>query len=173
MGATPDRDTHSGVCRNRHAVLGVRLMAWRIPKRFGLKHPGFVVGLEVFKHDVPFFFSFDDAEKYLRKFVGAELCGDKDAGSALAHTGTAKDANGMSYLFVVFHKTPPLVGTLAHECAHVVIRICEERGIPIEADCDETFAYMLDYLVQESMDELVQLGKEGAFEDGTYNDPTT
>ncbi len=173
MGATPDRDTHSGVCRNRHAVLGVRLMAWRIPKRFGLKQPGFVIGLDMFQHDIPVFFNFDDAEKYLKKYVDATLCGDKDRGTALAHTGAAEDEQGIKYWFMVFHSTPPLVGVLAHECVHVAIRVCEERGVPIEEDCDETFAYMVGYLVQQTMDEMVQLAKEGAFEDGTYNDPTT
>jgi len=49
-------------------------------------------------------------------------------------------------------------GVLAHELFHLVVRICEDKGVPITANIqtgqcgDETGAYMLEYYYNEIID---------------------
>ena len=48
------------------------------------------------------------------------------------------------------------IGRLAHEVSHLVIRICDWKGVPFDGDRnnDETFAYLVDYFVIKALTEL-------------------
>jgi len=49
---------------------------------------------------------------------------------------------------------PDDYGRLAHEIAHLVVRICDWKGIPFDGynNNDETFAYLVDYFITEFLE---------------------
>lgn len=55
-----------------------------------------------------------------------------------------------------FDKTPDSIGTLSHEILHLVLRICEYKGIPVttEYNADETVAYLLDFYMRRALEKL-------------------
>lgn len=40
-------------------------------------------------------------------------------------------------------------GLLAHECAHAAVAVLERAGVPVSAEADEVFAYLLGWFVDE------------------------
>jgi hypothetical protein len=80
---------------------------------------------------------------------------------AHAEAGYVKSPDGLKYFYMLFNGTNPNIGTIAHEAVHVAGAICEQLGIPVNAENDETLAYMVDYLVQGTVDEFRALGSEG------------
>ena len=49
--------------------------------------------------------------------------------------------------------TPELLGTLAHEITHHVLRILDWKGIPVtvQYNADETMAYLVDYYMRNAI----------------------
>ena len=58
-------------------------------------------------------------------------------------------------------KTPEAIGVAAHEIFHLVVRICEWKGIPITAqnNQDETAAYLQDFYMCKYIDLLYKKPK--------------
>ncbi len=55
-----------------------------------------------------------------------------------------------------FKKTPECIGTAAHEIFHLVVRICDDKGIPLtrEENADETGAYLEDFYMRHFIGKL-------------------
>lgn len=51
-----------------------------------------------------------------------------------------------------FPKNPREYGTLAHEVAHAVTAMLDWKGVPIKANCDETFCNALGYGVTKILE---------------------
>lgn len=67
---------------------------------------------------------------------------------------TAQTFDGEPYRSIwlqSFKGKPYDYGVLAHEATHCAIRICENKGIPVDSwkTADETCAYLVDYIVSE------------------------
>jgi len=48
------------------------------------------------------------------------------------------------------------IATLTHEFTHVVNGILLHKGIPLNEDTDEVYAYFLEYLIRESLKKIVK-----------------
>ena len=72
-------------------------------------------------------------------------------------TGTVVDGADGNIFRIVWYEELSLreLGGLAHEVFHLVVRICEDKGIPIKANIedgrcgDETAAYLLEFYMKE------------------------
>jgi hypothetical protein len=87
----------------------------------------------------------DEFNNYLET-VGCEKMSGECAGAVV------EKPNDLDY--VVYIKDSLSMSTIAHELFHLVVRICEKRGIPIIAELsngsagDETGAYLIDYYMR-------------------------
>lgn len=50
---------------------------------------------------------------------------------------------------VMYLQSVKNLADVVHECSHMAIEICESRGIPITKGNDETFAYIMGYLIEQ------------------------
>lgn len=66
-------------------------------------------------------------------------------------------STGNSNIFLFFTKEFYL-GTLAHECIHIIFYIFERLGIKISNDSEEVFAYLMDTLYSYIYDTCKNLG---------------
>ena len=115
-----------------------------------LKH--IEINIPVFKSHLHYVFNCDCKEltKYChRKFdtdEDFELL--KDSNGAML-TLRSKDAVKRIVWLKKFDLSHENLGVLVHETTHAVIRILEWKGIPYSAENnqDETFAYLMDYLI--------------------------
>ena len=114
----------------------------------------FGVSLDVFKTDVGVFFDRKDFKKFIRKNFGIRLSDEDFSATADAEAGAVFNDEGVPYFYILFNQENPNIGVVAHESVHVSVAICEFLGIPINHDCDEILAYMVDYLVQSIVDEV-------------------
>ena len=55
-----------------------------------------------------------------------------------------------------FTKSPYCIGTASHEIFHLVVRICDDKGIPIDRsnNSDETGAYLQDFYMRHFIGKL-------------------
>lgn len=72
---------------------------------------------------------------------------------------TEEDANS-SFRVVwlrYFEKTPQCIATASHEIFHLVVRICDHKGVPItpEYNADETGAYLHDFYMRYFVGKLL------------------
>lgn len=51
-------------------------------------------------------------------------------------------------------------GTIAHEAAHLANMICKERGIKLDTDNDEAYAYLVEWIIDEVYKIIKQYGFE-------------
>lgn len=49
---------------------------------------------------------------------------------------------------VMYLSTTKDYSTMAHECAHMAIHLCTERGLPINRANQETFAYIMGHMIE-------------------------
>lgn len=130
-------------------------------KKNGLKKPAWAIELDMFKLSVGVFLSRDDLIKYVKKSFGIKLSKNEFSRTARAEAGYVMDKDGLKYFYMLFNEENPNIGIIAHESVHVAGAICHEVGVPVSRDCDETLAYMVDYLVQCTVDEFRALQREG------------
>lgn len=106
-----------------------------------------VIHNEVFDVSTLFIYDCDTvtANRKLRKIGATELEGD-EVGAVLK----AKNGNHIVYFRSLEDKS-----AIVHELFHLVLRICEDRAIPVQATLengehgDETAAYMIDFYVRK------------------------
>lgn len=79
----------------------------------------------------------DDKPGFLGRFVSIE----DDAGNELGHVIALSK----------WKNTPANAAVLVHECFHVTHSILSDRGVELNDETGEAFAYLLDSLVSRSM----------------------
>jgi hypothetical protein len=64
------------------------------------------------------------------------------------------------YFRIVWSEDKKDIGGIVHEISHLVVRICDSKGIPIKAnietgECgDETFAYLMEFYTNQVIKKL-------------------
>jgi hypothetical protein len=64
------------------------------------------------------------------------------------------------YFRIVWVEDKKDIGGIIHELTHLVVRICNDKGVPIKAnietgDCgDETFAYLMEFYTNQIIKKL-------------------
>ena len=126
-------------------------------------HPCFVIDLPMFGSQVGVFFDKKDVitVSKLRDVSCDEDQFDPNAGG---QAGRIEDDKGVPYFYILYNTEPKDgvdAGLVAHECVHAAVFICDHKGVPIEIDYDEAFAYMVDYLVTNVVEalELIEKGE--------------
>lgn len=120
-----------------------------LPKR---STGAFYVNIEMFNADIVVVSCPTDLVYYFKKVHDVDFDLHDFAHDPLAMSGSEKSKDGRLINFIMFTSTCPSVGVIAHESVHTAVRICEEVGVPITVDTDETLAYMVDYLTQTIYD---------------------
>lgn len=116
--------------------------------------PSFGIEIEMFKATVGLFFDTDDLVRYLTTNFEIEIDPEEFSKTARAEAGAVYDKHGVPYFYMLFHSSDPMIGIVAHESVHVAVALCDNLGVPVEAGCDETLAYMVDYLTQTTIDTI-------------------
>lgn len=80
----------------------------------------------------------DKYPEYLKPYKGADKC-----------MGLFRCSDETASMYWMFLKKKTSINTLVHECVHATSRILYDRGIPINYDNDETFAYLHGYIVEQ------------------------
>lgn len=78
-------------------------------------------------------------------------------GSQMRFTEETADSSFRVVWLRTFEKTPQSIATASHEIFHLVVRICDHKGIPItsEYNADETPAYLHDFYMRYFIGKLL------------------
>lgn len=119
----------------------------------------FVVSDDVFKTSVLFVFNCD--AKAFEKVAARRGVEWKASGYVCGTVVPGKDGQFFRIVWVEKVSTKPEdMGTLAHEIMHLVVRICQDKGVPICAniqtgECgDETAAYLVEFYTMRCLARL-------------------
>mgnify|MGYP000155974381 CR=1 FL=1 len=96
-----------------------------------------------FQTQVAVFDSFKSWRKYYKK-IGSPI-NPKWADGAAALASTHRGSNGKYWYSIIVPEDGNL-GTIVHECSHMVDYICDDSGVPINMENTEIRAYMLGVL---------------------------
>jgi hypothetical protein len=101
----------------------------------------------------------EEMEKDINKYTKADLTWlkeeDRVSGTVLFFEGNAIK---IVYIRNFEKNDPESISTFVHELTHLVIRICEDKGIAITSSLpdgrvnDEPVAYMMDYFTREFLE---------------------
>jgi hypothetical protein len=105
--------------------------------------------------------SWKEVVKYLKKYKIKEDENSEDGNTA----GTYRFYNKNTICFRMIYtermnKSPEDIAILVHEIFHLVVRICDWKGVPIyangtEGECgDETAAYLTEFFVRECLKKI-------------------
>lgn len=120
-----------------------------------MKIKEFVIKDAVFKTSVLFLVNcnYDEANKRLRRRgIDAQL--------REYEVGTVMKIDDETFFRIVWVEKFKDLGVLVHELLHLVVRIVEDKGVPIKAnhkngECgDETAAYLLEFYFNECVKKL-------------------
>lgn len=130
----------------------------------------FTIEDKLFKTEPLFIYncSYGELVKYLvRQGIEEEKIHNGFTSERMLGTATVMHFDKFPYRVVWFNKVdiknPNSLGEIAHELLHLVIRICEDKGIPIKANfedgycADEPIAYMIDYFYTEFIKKVRRL----------------
>jgi hypothetical protein len=129
------------------------------------KSSEFIVSDDIFKTSVLFIFNCNAADFQARaKKCGVEWkCGEYVCGTVVP------GGDGQFFRIVWVEKVslkPEDIGTLAHEIAHLVVRICADKGVPIcsniqTGECgDETFAYLTEFYMIQCLSRVCKIRRK-------------
>ncbi len=119
----------------------------------------FIIKDDIFKTSVLFVVNCDQNEFKRR----VKSRGAKDVDLSEYSCGTVIGAGGNFFRAVWvknFTKKPRDIAEFAHEVVHLVVRICDDKGVPIKANIetgevgDETFAYLTEFYMDKGLNQL-------------------
>jgi hypothetical protein len=109
--------------------------------------------------------SLKELKDYIKKSFNADIetMEDEDESDGTVLLITGKEFQYRIVWLESFKNTPKYLGILAHEVFHLVIRICEGRGVGITAnlesgECgDETPAYLTNFYIKKFLEEYTKV----------------
>ena len=121
-----------------------------------MKH--FKIEDKIFKTETLFIIgNYTEANIYFKKRFGLETSlGELEIGSVIKVGEDKKE----TFFRVVWLADLKDIPCLIHELFHLVVRICQDKGVPIRSnietgECgDETAAYLLEFYVEEFMKKI-------------------
>ena len=107
----------------------------------------------------------NEAVKYLKKRFNVKMEDEEVSNGGSGATASVWHFKGAPYRVVWFKSfkksSPEDIGELAHELMHLVIRICEDKGISLKANhpttgevLDEPPAYMIDFFISKFLEKI-------------------
>mgnify|MGYP001593908611 FL=1 len=105
--------------------------------------------------------SYSELAKYLKKKYGVEEKDDciTTAGQCLTYLDTKTESTLRIIYLKKLDKKPENLGVLIHELLHLVVRVLEDRGVPLIKDVrnmpgDETAAYLMEFYFLEVLKKI-------------------
>lgn len=107
--------------------------------------PDQIITLDIFRHEVAVFKSFDAYTKYFYAMGVYDLPVHGEAAAAISamfmHNGS------VNFVFVIPEGAP--MGHVAHEACHMADYVCDYFGIPIDFENHEIRGYLTGHFVHE------------------------
>lgn len=119
----------------------------------------FCVTVGLFDVQVAVFFDVDDVYNFYKREHGIAIKKNFLSRTARAQAGVVHGNNGLPYFFLHYATENPAIGTVAHEVAHIALDICDHVGVKVTKKHDETFARIVDTLVQQVVDGIQERHK--------------
>ena len=130
-------------------------MRYQIPSLSGKKYrnrSAFCATVGLFDVQVAVFFDVDDVYNFYKCEHGIKMEKNFLSRGARGQAGVVFDDDGLPYFFLHYATENPAIGTVAHEVAHIALDICAYVGVKVTKKHDETFARIVDTLVQQVVD---------------------
>lgn len=110
-----------------------------------------LISYKVFPFDVLVTWNTTDEEvkKYLKRKYGIELSDEDSKLLSFEDTGRGRSMMLDTNQTIIRFKNKPDMGVIAHEVNHAVFFLMDRVNIKHSFDCDEIWAYLTEYLVNE------------------------